>query len=270
MAEEGKISIQGACENNLKNLSVEIPRNALVVVTGVSGSGKSSLVFDTIYAEGQRRFAESLSSYTRQFLGRMKKPDVERIEGIPPAIAIEQKVISRNIRSTVGTMTEVYDYLRIIFARIGRTYSPVSGQEVKFHSSRDVMDYLRGDRQAGGQTQATDPTQAPDEIAYLLSDIGWSESKTRVERLLGLVEEGFSRVLADGRICRIEEILKEAESERFPTQVSLVIDRVRLPLSEDSDEDRLLSSIERAFAMGEGTMSVLLESERRQAVSGLQ
>ena len=266
MAEEGKIIIHGACENNLKNLSVEIPRNALVVVTGVSGSGKSSLVFDTIYAEGQRRFAESLSSYTRQFLGRMKKPDVERIEGIPPAIAIEQKVISRNIRSTVGTMTEVYDYLRIVFARIGRTYSPVSGQEVKCHSSRDVMDYLRKGWQAVYTTPADDttPTAGPtDEIAYLLSDIGWNESKTRVERLLGLVEEGFSRVLADGRVCRIEEILKEAESERFPSQLSLIVDRVRLPLSEDSDEDRLLSSIEKAFAMGEGAMSVLLESERK-------
>ncbi|MBQ2452341.1 MAG: excinuclease ABC subunit A, partial [Bacteroidales bacterium] len=140
MASCGNIRIKGACENNLKNITIEIPREKLVVITGVSGSGKSSLAFDTIYAEGQRRFAESLSSYTRQFLGRMKKPDVESIEGIPPAIAIEQKVISRNVRSTVGTMTEIYDYLRIIFARIGRTYSPISGEEVKKHSNKDVAD----------------------------------------------------------------------------------------------------------------------------------
>ena len=127
MAEDGNIIIKGAKVNNLKDISVEIPRNRLIVVTGISGSGKSSLAFDTLFAEGQRRFAESLSSYARQFLGRMSKPDVESIEGIPPAIAIEQKVNVKNPRSTVATTTEIYDYLRIIFARIGRTYSPISG-----------------------------------------------------------------------------------------------------------------------------------------------
>ena len=129
MPEDGKIVIRGAKVNNLKDITVEIPRNKFVVVTGISGSGKSSLAFDTLFAEGQRRFAESLSSYARQFLGRMSKPDVESIEGIPPAIAIEQKVNIKNPRSTVATTTEIYDYLRIIFARIGRTYSPVSGRE---------------------------------------------------------------------------------------------------------------------------------------------
>ena len=142
MTEEGKIIIKGAKVNNLKDITVEIPRNKLVVVTGISGSGKSSLAFDTLFAEGQRRFAESLSSYARQFLGRMSKPDVESIEGIPPAIAIEQKVNVKNPRSTVATTTEIYDYLRIIFARIGRTYSPVSGKEVKCHSVNDVADGL--------------------------------------------------------------------------------------------------------------------------------
>ena len=136
------ISIRGARVNNLKNISITIPRNKFTVITGVSGSGKSSLAFDTLFAEGQRRFAESLSSYARQFLGRMSKPDVDAIEGIPPAIAIEQKVNVRNPRSTVATVTEIYDYLRIIFARIGRTFSPISGEEVKCHGSNDVMAFL--------------------------------------------------------------------------------------------------------------------------------
>ena len=139
MADSGKILIKGAKVNNLKDVTVEIPRNRFVVITGISGSGKSSLAFDTLFAEGQRRFAESLSSYARQFLGRMSKPDVELIKGIPPAIAVEQKVNTRNPRSTVATTTEIYDYLRILFARIGRTYSPVSGAEVKCHSHNDVM-----------------------------------------------------------------------------------------------------------------------------------
>ena len=134
MPTEGNIIIRRAKVNNLKDITVEIPRNRLVVVTGISGSGKSSLAFDTLFAEGQRRFAESLSSYARQFLGRMSKPDVEMIEGIPPAIAIEQKVNIRNPRSTVATTTEIYDFLRLLFARIGRTYSPVSGLEVRAHT----------------------------------------------------------------------------------------------------------------------------------------
>ncbi|MEE3391734.1 MAG: excinuclease ABC subunit A, partial [Candidatus Cryptobacteroides sp.] len=146
MAEEGYIIIKGAKVNNLKDIDVRIPRNKFVVITGISGSGKSSLAFDTLYAEGQRRFAESLSSYARQFLGRMSKPDVKSIEGIPPAIAIEQKVNTRNPRSTVATTTGIYDSLKLIFARIGRTYSPVSGQEVKCHGVNDVMaSILKGD-----------------------------------------------------------------------------------------------------------------------------
>ncbi len=139
---DGYIEIKGARVHNLKNISLKIPRNRLIVITGVSGSGKSSLAFDTIYAEGQRRYVESLSSYARQFLGRMNKPEVDFINGIPPAIAIEQKVNSRNPRSTVGTSTEIYDYLRLLFARIGRTYSPVSGKEVKRHSADDLVKFL--------------------------------------------------------------------------------------------------------------------------------
>jgi excinuclease ABC subunit A len=139
---ENYINIKGARVNNLKNLDVKIPREKLVVISGISGSGKSSLAFDTVFAEGQRRFVESLSSFARQFLGRMSKPDVDDISGIPPAIAIEQKVNTRNPRSTVGTTTEIYDYLRLLYARIGKTYSPVSGEEVKRHSVNDVVNHI--------------------------------------------------------------------------------------------------------------------------------
>ena len=137
------IEIKGARVNNLKNIDLCIPHDQLIVIAGLSGSGKSSLAFDTLYAEGQRRYVESLSSYARQFLGRMNKPECDFIKGLPPAIAIEQKVISRNPRSTVGTTTEIYEYLRLLFARIGRTYSPVSGQEVKKHSTEDIIECTR-------------------------------------------------------------------------------------------------------------------------------
>ena len=139
MSESNYISIKGAKVNNLKNIDVNIPRNKLVVITGLSGSGKSSLAFDTLYAEGQRRYVESLSSYARQFLGRMSKPECDFIKGIPPAIAIEQKVNSRNPRSTVGTSTEIYEYLRLLYARVGKTYSPISGQLVKKHNIEDIV-----------------------------------------------------------------------------------------------------------------------------------
>ena len=142
MTKNTSITIKGARVNNLKNIDVEIPRNKLVVITGLSGSGKSSLAFDTLYAEGQRRYVESLSSYARQFLGRMSKPECDFIKGIPPAIAIEQKVSSRNPRSTVGTSTEIYEYLRLLYARVGRTFSPVSGQEVKKHSTEDIVNCM--------------------------------------------------------------------------------------------------------------------------------
>lgn len=141
---ERNILVKGARVNNLKNIDIEIPRNSLVVITGVSGSGKSSLAFDTLYAEGQRRYIESLSAYARQFLGKMAKPEVDFIKGLPPAIAIEQKVITRNPRSTVGTSTEIYDYLRLLFGRIGKTYSPVSGEEVKKHTIEDVVALAAG------------------------------------------------------------------------------------------------------------------------------
>ena len=256
MAEEGKIVIRRAKVNNLKDITVEIPRNKLVVVTGISGSGKSSLAFDTLFAEGQRRFAESLSSYARQFLGRMSKPDVESIEGIPPAIAIEQKVNVKNPRSTVATTTEIYDYLRIIFARIGRTYSPVSGREVKCHSVNDVMgSILKGDSRT----------------AYILSDLDWKAREDKVELMLRLKEEGYSRFFGKDGVIRIEEIMKMADGGRYPDELYLLVDRIKLPVfkeclpyNEDGSpwpqtdwedlQTRLQSSIDTAFREGNGKL----------------
>ena len=196
MPDKGNIIIKGAKVNNLKNVSLEIPRNKFIVITGISGSGKSSLAFDTLFAEGQRRFAESLSSYARQFLGRMSKPDVEAVEGIPPAIAIEQKVNVKNPRSTVATTTEIYDYLRIIFARIGRTFSPVSGVEVKCHTVNDVMAYIM---------------DSPETSAiYLLADLDWDSREDKVEALLALKEEGYSRLFSETEgVLRIDAVIQK-------------------------------------------------------------
>lgn len=267
MPDSGNIIIKGAKVNNLKNITVEIPRNKFTVITGISGSGKSSLAFDTLFAEGQRRFAESLSSYARQFLGRMSKPDVESIEGIPPAIAIEQKVNTRNPRSTVATTTEIYDYLRIIFARIGRTFSPVSGVEVKCHSENDVMAYILG---------SIEPS-----AVYLLADLGWDGRKDKVETLLSLKEEGYSRLYSpeQGQL-RIDDVMRSSESGDYPAGLLLMVDRMKLPgmknslpvmpdgaeMPRNEWEDmqaRLHSSIATCFSRGNGTMYV-----RRETASG--
>lgn len=259
MGESENILIKGAKVNNLKNITLEIPRGKFVVITGVSGSGKSSLAFDTLFAEGQRRFAESLSSYARQFLGRMSKPDVEAIEGIPPAIAIQQRVSVRNPRSTVATTTEIYDYLRIIFARIGRTFSPVSGVEVKCHGTNDVLSYV-----LDGKSTA----------AYLLAELHWSEREDKVETMLALKEQGYSRFWSvEQGMVRIEEVMKLSSEGAFPQDLYLLVDRLKL---SDTKEDgsyetdsslwedllsRLHDSIAKCFSQGEGTMYVVKDNE---------
>lgn len=247
MAAEGSIIIRGAKVNNLKNLTVEIPRGKFVVITGISGSGKSSLAFDTLFAEGQRRFAESLSSYARQFLGRMSKPDVEAIEGIPPAIAIEQKVNIRNPRSTVATTTEIYDYLRLIFAKIGKTYSPVSGRLVTASSAGDVLKFIESIKPEGD-------TSIP---VYILSDISWTGRDDKVELMLALKEEGFSRFFTDRQVS-IEDVMRLSESGDFPEKLSLLVDRLKLGAAGISEElaTRLHSSVQTAFDKGEGRISV--------------
>ena len=240
MPAEGNIVIRKARVNNLKDITVEIPRNRLVVITGISGSGKSSLAFDTLFAEGQRRFAESLSSYARQFLGRMVKPDVEAIDGIPPAIAIEQKVNIRNPRSTVATTTEIYDYLRLLFARIGRTYSPVSGEEVRADGVKDVLDLLCD----GGE-----------HAVYILAEAHWADRQDKVEYLLALKEEGYSRMfnLASQEIMGIDDVLRL--DGNYPPELYLLVDRVRIQGAPDEDLlTRLHSSIQSAFDMGGGDM----------------
>lgn len=247
MAAEGSIIIRGAKVNNLKNLTVEIPRGKFVVITGISGSGKSSLAFDTLFAEGQRRFAESLSSYARQFLGRMSKPDVEAIEGIPPAIAIEQKVNIRNPRSTVATTTEIYDYLRLIFAKIGKTYSPVSGRLVTASSAGDVLKFIESIKPEG---DANIPV-------YILADISWAGRDDKVELMLALKEEGFSRFFTDRQVS-IEDVMRLSESGDFPEKLSLLVDRLKLGAAGISEElaARLHSSVQTAFDKGEGRISV--------------
>ena len=237
---EEYIEIKGARVNNLKNLTLRIPRGKFVVVTGISGSGKSSLAFDTLYAEGQRRFSESLSSYARQFLGRMTKPDVDGIDGVPPAIAIEQKVNIRNPRSTVATTTEIYDFLRLVYARIGRTISPISGEEVRRDGVQDVMAMLEA---SGAGTW------------FVLSDLDWAARQDRVELLLQLKEDGYNRLYAAGEPLKIDEVLQQGP-DTLP-DAWLLVDRVRLGGGMDGDtRTRLLSSVSDAFDRGDGRMAL--------------
>ena len=235
------IQIKGARVHNLKGVDLELPRNKFIVITGVSGSGKSSLAFDTLYAEGQRRYVESLSSYARQFLGRIDKPEVDFIKGIPPAIAIEQKVNTRNPRSTVGTSTEVYDYMKLLFARIGKTISPVSGKEVKRHYVTDVVNKI---------VLHDDKTRL-----VILSDIHVPEGRSCGEHLEILMKQGFVRVENDNEFYKIEEIIKDEKFLKSCKSLNLVIDRATASKDEDN-LSRLADSIETAFFEGKGECKV--------------
>ena len=245
MANNQYITIKGARVNNLKNVSLKIPRNSFITVTGVSGSGKSSLAFDTLYAEGQRRYVESLSSYARQFLGRMSKPECDFITGLPPAIAIEQKVIARNPRSTVGTSTEIYEYLRLLFARIGRTYSPVSGVEVKKHSTEDilscVMSYSKGTRYC------------------VLAPLHVAEGRTLERQLEMDIQQGYVRLYYQGDFHRIEDFLADhhdAMDDVRPEELYLLIDRMAVD-DDKSSISRLVDSCETAFYEGDGSCRLM-------------
>ncbi len=237
------IMIQGARVNNLKNVSLEIPRGKLIVVTGLSGSGKSSLAFDTIYAEGQRRYVESLSAYARQFLGKMRKPECDFIRGLPPAIAIEQKVNTRNPRSTVGTSTEIYDYMRLLFGRVGHTFSPVSGAEVRKHSVTDVVDTARTYPE-GTRLAVTAPLRVPD-------------GRDFAAHLDILRKGGYSRLFRDGSFVPFEDITDSPNPPKVNPGYELLIDR--LAVSSEADEvSRLADSAETAFFEGGDEASLIV------------
>ena len=236
----GYIEVKGARVNNLKNVSVNIPRNQFVVIAGVSGSGKSSLAFDTLYAEGQRRYVESLSSYARQFLGRMSKPECDFIKGLPPAIAIEQKTIARNPRSTVGTSTEIYEYMRLLFARIGKTYSPVSGQEVKKHSTEDIVECVK---------QFSKGTRF-----VVLAPLHIVEGRSLRQQLETEIKQGYSRLWQNGEAVRIEDYLQtldDTKTEEAGDQLWLLIDRMSVDDGKDAIS-RLTDSAETAMYEGDG------------------
>jgi excinuclease ABC subunit A len=238
------IIIKGARQHNLKNIDVAIPRNKMVVITGLSGSGKSSLAFDTLYAEGQRRYVESLSAYARQFLGRLEKPDVDYIKGISPAIAIEQKVISRNPRSTVGTITEIYDYLKLLFARVGKTYSPISGKLVKRHTVSDVVNFL---------VSLVDGSK-------ILGVSKLPELKDRdfQKQLELLSQQGFSRAIVNGKISKIQDI--EWKSVKKSTELFLLIDRLVVNASDEDFLSRAGDSIQTGFYEGAGACQMWEET----------
>ena len=250
-----EISIKGARSNNLKNIDVSIPKNELVVVTGLSGSGKSSLVMDTLYSEGQRRYIESLSSYARQFLNRMKKPDVDYIKGICPAIAVEQKVSTRNARSTVGSLTEIYDYLRLLFARVGKTISPISGEEVRKHTVSDVIDYL---------------FELPEkDRVYLYAPLrDWDGDRTLEKEMAILLQKGYTRIRRDGEIADIQETLEsDADYLSQPMgeielhKYELLIDRFVIRRGDEELRQRVADSVETAMYEGGGVCLIESESE---------
>ena len=243
MAHEKSIYIKGARVHNLKNIEVEIPHEKLVVVTGLSGSGKSTLAFDTIFAEGQRRYVESLSAYARQFLGKINKPDVDIISGIAPAIAIEQKVNTRNPRSTVGTTTEIYDYLKLLFARIGRTFSPVSGAEVRCFSVDDVAAWILA---------------RENQRVVIGAPLALAEGQGIIEKLTLLLSEGLMRVYMDGEVKLIEDILPGIGPDTKADDIRMVVDRMRVTTDEDT-QTRIRDSVARAFSYGGGICEIVTD-----------
>lgn len=246
MSKQGNIIIKGARVHNLKNIDLEIPRNQLVVITGLSGSGKSSLAFDTLYAEGQRRYVESLSSYARQFLGRMSKPEVDFIKGIPPAIAIEQKVNTRNPRSTVGTSTEIYEYIKLLYARIGKTYSPVSGEIVKKHEAEDVVE---------AALRFEEGTKL-----MVLTKVIPSSERTLSEELQNLAMQGFNRLLINEETVRIGDIQGNDELFKNNADIYLIIDRLSVDRTSEGIS-RLTDSVETAFFEGKGVCLLNIYAE---------
>ena len=244
MAHEKSIYIKGARVHNLKNIEVEIPHEKLVVVTGLSGSGKSTLAFDTIFAEGQRRYVESLSAYARQFLGKISKPDVDIITGIAPAIAIEQKVNTRNPRSTVGTTTEIYDYLKLLYARIGHTFSPVSGQEVRCYSVDDVAAYIQQQGEGGR--------------VVIAAPLTLGRGQGIIEKLTLLLSDGLMRVWTKGETRLIEDILPQVDEKTRAEEILVVIDRARIATDDDT-QTRMRDSVARAFSYGEGICTVITD-----------
>lgn len=246
------IEIEGARVHNLKNISLKIPRKQMVVITGVSGSGKSSLAFDTLYAEGQRRYVESLSAYARQFLGRIDKPDVDYIKGIPPAIAIEQKVNTRNPRSTVGTSTEIYDYLKLLYARIGHTVSPVSGEEVMRHSVTDVVDFVS--------------SFSPGTPILITAPLKLKEGRNLLQEAGVLLQQGFSRLEIDNRVVRIDRLSEDDPDLSGCKKCNIVIDRIVVDFDEDT-LNRVADSVQTAFFEGQGEC-ILKVTEGENTITG--
>jgi excinuclease ABC subunit A len=245
------IIIKNARVNNLKSLSVAIPRNKFVVVTGLSGSGKSSLAFDTLFAEGQRMYVESLSSYARQFLGRMEKPDVEYIKGVAPAIAIQQKVSTKNPRSTVGTTTEIYDYLKLLFSRVGRTFSLISGKEVKHHTVTDIVDYVQSFEE-GSKVMISCPLQV--------------ERGRKIEQELELLlQKGFTRVLIDGEVFFVENILSEKKAPKGKYEI--LIDRVSVQKEDEDNQFRIADSVQTALFEGHGDCKITVPDVETKSFS---
>lgn len=246
----GFIEIRNANVNNLKNISLKIPKGKLIVITGLSGSGKSSLAFDTLFAEGQRRYVESLSSYARQFMGRLSKPDVESIKGLSPAIAIEQKVSTQNPRSTVGTTTEIYEYLKLLYARIGKTISPISGKQVKRHQVMDVVNYI-----LALQTGVT---------AYIVTNLIVPDGRSLDEHLSIMLQQGFSRILVKDKIMRIEDFL-EGHDKAIADDVKLLVDRVKVSENTSDEVGRLSDSVQTAFYEGKDScMVITIDGDKTQ------